>query len=458
MKKLLKILFIFVLLFVSSLPSPAERVGKFKKLGNLTHLRNTPISFQSIILKDGRIVIYDEDEPNLETYDENTQQISYIPIPDVHIFAKIVALDDGRFVILGSKCRYLFSDPAKSYEDDQMEYAQIYDPKTKSWSDGAKMNYPRQRYGVVKLKDGRLFIYGGQTLNRDFQTKLSSGDYKMKYTDALYAEIYDPKTDKFTVAAKAPKIEKRIQKLIKSENGEYRPYSEYQKMVDDRNKEIEEAKKPKYKQYCIHAKYDKKGNRISCEIKNKLIKQPVPPPLPEIKPIEIPEYFGGTRNIELLENGEVIAYYPDKDYAEIYNSETNEFRVVPYSYKKAAEYMNSDIKAFRKKLEPLAFEGLNEKYQLYMVELAYKACYSWQADYWGEGKFIFPIDDRNLYVYDKTTKKISRAGKYPLRNRPKSWSLLPDGRLLVIAEDKKWYKRMYDITLFMFTYNNKYKK
>jgi hypothetical protein len=207
-----------------------------------------------------------------------------------------------------------------------------------------------------------------------------------------------------------------------------------------------------------HAKYDKKGNRISCEIKNKLIKQPVPPPLPEIKPIEIPEYFGGTRNIELLENGEVIAYYPDKDYAEINNPETNEFRVVPYSYKKAAEYMNSDIKAFRKKLEPLAFEGLNEKYQLYMVELAYKACYSWQADYWGEGKFIFPIDDRNLYVYDKTTKKISRAGKYPLRNRPKSWSLLPDGRLLVIAEDKKWYKRMYDKSLLMYTYNNKYKK
>jgi N-acetylneuraminic acid mutarotase len=72
-----------------------------------------------------------------------------------------------------------------SADRNSLSSAEIYDPKTKTFSLGEKMSVGRASHSSTLLPDGRVLIAGG-----------SNGDY----LDS--AEIYDPKTGKFSPTGK----------------------------------------------------------------------------------------------------------------------------------------------------------------------------------------------------------------------------------------------------------------
>ena len=416
----------FFVLFVS--PVNAGSIGKFKKIGTLSFLFNIS-NLNILTLDDNRIVIYDLKYFNI--FNPKINILENVSQPkDIHLGGAIIKLNDGRVFITGTILSRSFNNLEDSYKINNSEYAEIYDPKTDKWVRAARMNYPRRDFGLVKLKDGRLFIYGGKTLDRKFvDTYLPTGFTQVRMSDALYAEIYDPKTDKYTVVGKPTKIEKKVKKYVKQANGHYIEYDHYQKMIAERISAIERAKIPEYRTVRASINQGKSGKVVTYKEEKKLIQKDIPPPLPELKPIEISEYLGGTSNIELLPNGEVIAYYPNQDYAEIFNPETNKFRVVPYEYEKNATERNNEIPIpkSRKQLIFLWAGGLRNGQRLYAV-----SPYTIDNSDPLRGN-PFSIDDRTLYLFNPQNNKLCKVGRYPLWSFPDEIRYLDKEKLLVFS-------------------------
>ena len=434
---------LFFVLFAT--PINAESIGKFKKIGTLTqYLKLLPWQIQVVDLPDGRIVFYDEE--NIEIYDPKTNKIGGISQPKYkHDYTKITALDDGRLFIPGTKQKVNYSNIKELDVPENSEYSEIYNPSTNTWTQAARMNYPRRDFGLVKLKDGRLFIYGGQTPNRDFLLHYPNTEaVYVKYTDALYAEIYDPNTNKYTVVAKTPKIEKKITKYVSMADCIYMPYEKYQKNIELEEQQlkefqIREAQDSKYKTVKKIIRQGKNGNIINFNEEKKIIPKRSFPPITKLKPLETPEYFGGTSDIELLPNGEVIAYYPDKDYAEIFNPETNEFRVIPYKYELKE---NNDIVDTDLDLVAMLDKDLKDNQILYSV-IPYEKLFD---DY---SLFKIYVSDRNLYLYNPKTKKLRKAGKYPRKYYPRVCIYRGNGKILILS---------YSEYLFLYQVKKKYLK
>jgi hypothetical protein len=82
-------------------------------------------------------------------------------------------LRDGRVLIVGRRGQSLAAT------------AEIYDPKTRTFSDTGKLTTPRYKHTAAMLPDGRVLVAGGSD-EQDWSGKLSA------------AEIYDPATGKFS--------------------------------------------------------------------------------------------------------------------------------------------------------------------------------------------------------------------------------------------------------------------
>lgn len=94
-------------------------------------------------------------------------------------------MQDGRVLVTGGEITGSSVIKTPSFHKI-LKSAEIYDPSTNKFTKTGDMTSPRTRHAAVLLKDGRVLITGGAI----------DGKHTSEYLKL--AEIYDPKTEKFT--------------------------------------------------------------------------------------------------------------------------------------------------------------------------------------------------------------------------------------------------------------------
>jgi len=156
--------------------------GKFAKLAvKMTARRGDP---SATLLADGDVLIAggaDRDTPGGISSAEvfHAASMTFRTVGPMH-FARIshtsTLLDDGRVLIVGGRGERVNAS------------AEIYDPKTGRFTETGSLATARYKHTTGLLPDGRVLIAGGSD-ERDWHGTLSS------------AEIYDPRTGKFTATS-----------------------------------------------------------------------------------------------------------------------------------------------------------------------------------------------------------------------------------------------------------------
>jgi hypothetical protein len=141
--------------------------SKFTVIANMTTRRAPP---SATLLTDGTIA-------SAEIFRADT--LRFQPTGSLHQARSghtATLLNDGRVLVAGGGSGGLIAG------------AELYDPKTGTFSETGSLNTPRHKHTAGLLPDGRVLIAGGSD-ERDWHGTMSS------------AEIYDPRTGKFTAAA-----------------------------------------------------------------------------------------------------------------------------------------------------------------------------------------------------------------------------------------------------------------
>lgn len=152
--------------------------GTFSPTGSMAQARE---SDSATLLQDGRVLIVggqnDQVLASAEVYDPKTGKFSptdSMIAPRENHTATLLA--DGRVLIAGG-------NGAGSDDQAPVASAEVYDPKTGTFSPTGSMTAARKRAGASLLGDGRVLIVGGE-------------DAQMNALSA--AEIYDPKSGAFS--------------------------------------------------------------------------------------------------------------------------------------------------------------------------------------------------------------------------------------------------------------------
>jgi hypothetical protein len=136
--------------------------------------------------------------------------------------ADVVSLADGRVLVVGGTDWY--NEPAVMDRNDGdpadvgvselegLPNSNLFDPKTNTWSPGARMKYGRWYPGLVELADGKILVTGGTTkLIKD--TQLSQ---------VRRTETYDPAANAWTENYTGPDSENslpQMPRLVLAPNG-----------------------------------------------------------------------------------------------------------------------------------------------------------------------------------------------------------------------------------------------
>jgi Kelch motif len=157
--------------------------GTFSPIGSLTTARNL---HTATLLLDGRVLItggsdvFEHALASAEVYDPTTGTFS--PTGSMHVargFHTATLLLDGRVLITGG-------DDEGWGNGHFLASAEIYDPKTGTFKPTGSMAARRSGHTATLLADGRVLIAGGYNEVNDGNTSLAS------------AEIYSPKSGTFT--------------------------------------------------------------------------------------------------------------------------------------------------------------------------------------------------------------------------------------------------------------------
>lgn len=155
--------------------------GKFTSIANMTAQRGRPTA---TLLQNGDVLIAggaDHDSPGgvdtAEIFHADTLKFEAVgPMHNARIAHTATLLRDGRVLIAGGR------------GDSVTATVELYDPKTRQFVPTGSMLIARYKQTAGLLPDGRVLIAGGSD-ERDWHGTLSS------------AEIYDPRTGRFTATA-----------------------------------------------------------------------------------------------------------------------------------------------------------------------------------------------------------------------------------------------------------------
>ena len=156
------------------------KAGTFSPTGSMSTARE---SHTATRLKDGRVLIaggmdtVDHAIASAEIYDPATGTFSPTgQMTTVRAFHTATLLSDGRVLIVGGNAG------TWSYDGPFLGSAEIYDPKTGTFTATGSMATPRGWHTATRLADGRVLVVGGENAR----------------TDLTSAEVYSPKTGKFS--------------------------------------------------------------------------------------------------------------------------------------------------------------------------------------------------------------------------------------------------------------------
>jgi hypothetical protein len=159
------------------------KTGTFSPTGSMTTARE---DHTATLLADGRVLIAggndigDHAVASAELYDPKTGTFTATgSMTTARGFPTATLLADGRVLMVGG------DSGSWSFNDLFLASAEIYDPKTGKFTATGSMTIGRVWHTATRLSDGRVLITGGCSDNTD-QPFLAS------------AEIYDPKTGNFS--------------------------------------------------------------------------------------------------------------------------------------------------------------------------------------------------------------------------------------------------------------------
>lgn len=159
-----------------------EGRGRFVEMGSMAHARALP---GMATLKDGRVLVVGGDdripgagegsaEKSAELFDPATGRFSLTGAPlEPFVNPSIVTLNSGKVLVFGGELTETEQIPA------EQTAAEIYDPKTGTFSPAASPRQNRNGSMYTKLKDGRVLVVGATS-------------------DPTSAEIYDPATNEWS--------------------------------------------------------------------------------------------------------------------------------------------------------------------------------------------------------------------------------------------------------------------
>jgi uncharacterized delta-60 repeat protein len=152
------------------------KTDTFSPTGQMSAARE---SHTATLLPDGRVLVaggedrLDHAVATAELYDPKTGTFSPTGSMDVaRVFHTATPLPDGRVLVVGGNAG------TWSYDGPFLDSAEIYDPKTGTFSATGTMATPRGWHTATRLADGRVLVAGGENAR----------------TDLTSAEIYDPAT------------------------------------------------------------------------------------------------------------------------------------------------------------------------------------------------------------------------------------------------------------------------
>jgi hypothetical protein len=155
--------------------------GKFTPAGKMTHKRGdasaTLLSNGDVLITGGADHLSPGGVAAAEVFYADTQTFEAVgPMHDGRVSHTSTLLSDGRVLITGGR------------GDSVTASAELYDPKTRRFVPTGSLLVARYKHTAGLLPDGTVLIAGGSD-ERDWHGTLSS------------AEIYDPRSGKFTTAA-----------------------------------------------------------------------------------------------------------------------------------------------------------------------------------------------------------------------------------------------------------------
>jgi hypothetical protein len=168
--------------FLASAELYDPKTGTFSPTGSMTTARE---DHTATLLRDGRVLIVGGDDATshglatAELYDPKTGTFSPTgSMSTTRGFHTATLLADGRVLVAGG-------DTAGWTPSGNLATAELYDPKTGTFTATGSMAAVRAYHDATLLADGRVLVTGGAD---------ESG------TEVPSAEIYDPKTGTFTAA------------------------------------------------------------------------------------------------------------------------------------------------------------------------------------------------------------------------------------------------------------------